>query len=197
MNNVKKLVFLLSFLMLCACSPRSAQVVRPSAVPDRIITKTAIPPAGKTEGNSLPEIPDDDPWAACAAIGNSGVTIETAADLDPEELLRRMQITFMIQTVDLPDALIARRCMNGKLYVCQIKDGNNCLIPVDFSAQPNQTMDRICEELKDGILTDEAVPLNTAYAWGCQDGKAVILTQIREADAAGFDRSVWFEIPAP
>ena len=201
MSKLKNLLLLLSFLLLCACTPRSAQVIRPSAVPDRIITKTAMPAAEKsqeiTNGNSLPEIPDSDPWAACASIGDSGVTVSTAADLSPEEFRRRVQITFMIQDPDLQDALTARRCMNGKVYVCHINDDNNCLMPVNFTAEPNQAMAEICKELKDGVLSDQAIPLNSAYAWGCQDGEAVILAQIREADASGFDPSVWFEIPAP
>ena len=200
MSSVKKLLFLLSFLLLCGCSSRSAQVIRPSAVPDRIITKTAMPAAEKsaeTIGISLPEIPDKDPWTTCADKGDSRVMVSTAADLSPEEFRRRVQITFMIQDPDLQDTLTARRCMSGKLYVCHIDDDNNCLVPVNYSAEPTQTMAEICKELKDGVLTDQAIPLNSAYAWGCQDGEPVILTQIREADAAGFDRSEWYEIPAP
>ena len=192
MSNTNKLLFLLAILFLCGCSPRAAQVVRPSAVPDRIITKTAVSPVS---GPSEPK--GEDPWAECGTAGNSGVTISTASELVPEELLRRVQITFMIQDPELPNALTARRCMNGKLYVCQIKDGTNCLEQIDLTAEANQSMQRICEEVKDGILTDSAVPRNTAYAWGCQNGEAVIISQIREADAAGFDRTAWFEIPAP
>lgn len=192
MSNMKKLLLLISVLLLCGCSPRASQVIRPSAVPDRVITKTAMPAAKK-----LPDIPEEDPWAVCAAAGNSGVTVSTAAELSPEEFLRRVQITFMIQEPELPNALTARRCMNGKLYACQIKDGTNCLEQIDLSAVPNQVMTRICEEVKDGILTDAAVPRNTAFAWGCQNGEPVIISQIREADAAGYDRTAWFEIPAP
>ena len=192
MSDMKKLLFLFVILFLCGCSSRSANLIRPSAVPDRIITKTAVSPV-----SAAPKATGDDPWSVCAAAGNSGVTVTTAAELSPEEFRRRVQITFMIQDPELTNALTARRCMNGKLYVCQIKDGTNCLEQIDLSAEPNQSMKRICEEVKDGILSDLAVPQNTAYAWGCQNGEAVIISQIREADAAGFDRSAWFEIPAP
>ena len=192
MNRMKWLLLPLMFLLLCGCSPRTAGDIRPSAVPDRTVTKTAIPPSAPSA-----ETPADDPWKVCADSGNSGISVSSAAELEPEELLRRVQITFMIQAPELRDEMIVTRCMNGKLYACRMGADARCFDLIDRNTEPTQAMRRICEELKDGVLTDQAVPADTAYAWGCKDGEAVIISLIREADAAGYDKSAWTEIPAP
>ena len=188
---MKKLFVLLLLLVMCGCTPRSAQVVRPSAVPERIISKTAIAPS------PAGTVREDDPWQECAAVGTGGITVAAGTELHPEELLRRIRISYMIQDAELSELLIARRCMNGKLYTCRIGTENRCFDQPDLTTEPNPAMKQVCEELKDGILADAVLIQNTAYAWGCKDGEAVILAQIRETDEAGYDRSAWVEIPAP
>ena len=156
---MKKILFLLLCLFLCGCTARSAQLIQPSAVPDRVITKTAIP--AETVSGTVSE---GDPWESCAASGNTSVSVISAANLNPEEFRRRVQITFMIQDPELSETSIALRCMNGKIYSCRIADGAVCLEQIDVSAEPNRVMKQICEELKDGILSieelmDQLVPL--------------------------------------
>ena len=97
---------------------------------------------------------EDDPWQECAAVGTGGITVAAGTELHPEELLRRIRISYMIQDAELSELLIARRCMNGKLYTCRIGTENRCFDQPDLTTEPNPAMKQVCEELKDGILAD-------------------------------------------
>lgn len=191
------LLLLLLLLLLCGCVRHDSHLnVRPSAVPGKILTKTAIPP--QTSARSVTD-PGNDPWEYCAAESDSDPVLLRVSELLPEEYRRRVQISFMIQNEDASSALIAQRCMGGKVYVCQTQEGRDCHSRLDFSAEPNETMLAICAypEVEGAILTSAVVNWNTAYVWTCHDGKPVISGQEAEADAAGYDRSIWTEIPKP
>ena len=171
--------------------------VRPSAVPQKWMTKTAVPPVMKvTEPLS---VLSDDPWERCAAVGNSESLPENVAAIENEEFRRRVQITFMIQADDTRNTFIAERCMDGKLTVCLIDGQNNCAERLNFSAEPNEAMSAFCEnpDREGDIVSPLVSGINSAYEWRCHEGAALITAQLAEADEAGYDRNIWFEIPEP
>ena len=190
------MLILLSFL-LCGCAERVSYTVQPSAVPQKFITKTAIPPLEETGDISLPVSPD--PWQYCADVTVSGISLQKVSDIEDEEFRRRVQITYSIQDADADSSFITDRCMNGKLYVCKIDPQTNCAEKLDFTMEPNDFMQGFCAEAeKEGaILSSIIVGYNSAFEWRCRDGNAVITGQIAEADADGYDKSIWVGIPAP
>ena len=187
--------FLLIFF-LCGCVRHGGdRFVRPSAVPEKRITKTAIPAGGIPER----DLSGDDPWERCRVLINSESDLSAIAGLEPEEFRRRVQITFMVRDADAETSFILSRCMAGKLYACPVSESTNCLEPLNFSTEPNDRMKEICTDpaLDGGILTTRMSGINSAFQWVCRNGEPVITAQIAEADAAGYDKSLWFEIPAP
>ena len=184
-------------LALCGCvHHRGGSPILPSAVPEKHITRTSIP--GNSAGGPA-DAAGDDPWRQCTQIFSSEKELLKVSDLHPEEFRRRVQITFMVQDADAETSFIISRCMNGKLYACLVSEKTNCVDKLDLSTEPNDVMKEICAdpELEGGILTSRLTGINSAYQWVCHDGKAVISAQIAEADSAGYDRSLWVEIPAP
>lgn len=197
MKKIIVLLISLSFL-LCGCGLKAAeQTVRPSAIPEKKVTKTAIPPAPKSAA-ALLSLPND-PWQRCSALGNTDITPEKITSIENEELQRRIRITFMVQKEEIEQAFIAERCMDGNLYVCQISPQTNCAERLNFSTEPNEAMKLFCSDpdLEGSIVSPVISQINSAYEWRCHDGSAVITAQIAESDEAGYDKSIWFEIPQP
>lgn len=191
--NGLKFIFIISAFLLCGCASQTG-TIQPSAIPEKRITKTAIPPYSAAE--SEPEH-SDDPWMNCSNILDGEISISSVENLSPEEFRRRVQITFMIQDQDSAMASVALRCMNEKVYACVINGKNQCLEKVSYSTEPNETMKIICADLQTGTLTAKAIGQNSAYDWGCRDGKPAITGLRLETDAAGYDKSIWIEIPKP
>lgn len=195
----KTLVFcILLIFLLCGCGLKTADyIIRPSSVPAKRVTKTAVAPAAKLP-EELPVL-SDDPWGQCAAARNSEVTPEKITNIENDEFRRRLQITFEIQEEAAARAYIAHRCMNGKLYACQISPNTNCAERLNFTPDPNEAMRQFCSDpdLEGSIISPVISKINSAYEWRCHEGIPVITAQLAESDAAGYDKSIWFEIPQP
>lgn len=172
-------------------------IIRPSAVPEKRLTRTAVVPAAKQADPLL--LLSEDPWERCAAAGNTESQPENVANIENDEFRRRVQITFLIQDQDAQYAFIAERCMEGKVYACRIDGKTNCAERLDFSVEPNEAMKAFCAdpEMEGAILSPVISGINSAYEWRCHEGKALITAQLAEADAAGYDKSIWSEIPKP
>lgn len=172
-------------------------IMRPSAVPEKKLTKTAVVPAEK-EADPLLFL-SDDPWERCSGVENSESRPENVANIKNDEFRRRVQITFLIQDAETQNVFIAERCMDGKVYVCRINGKDNCAERLNFSVEPNDAMRTFCSnpDMEGAVLSPVISGINSAYEWRCHEGKALITAQLAEADAAGFDKSIWFEIPQP
>lgn len=194
---MKKTIFLMILLLsLSGCvHHKTGKTVMPSAVPEKRVTKTAIAPTEPVRNISYI---GSDPWEECAGLAESEPIVQTVSELEPEEFRRRVQITFMIQNDDAGSASSVRRCMNGKVYACLLSDSPDCVNKLDLSTEPNDAMKLICADpsLEGGILAP-VVTGQSAYEWACQDGEPVLIGIRKVADAAGYDKSVWFEIPDP
>lgn len=191
------LILLCSVILLSGCSARVVSRIQPSAVPQKWVTKTAVPSV--TQPTIALPVEGSDPWQECAALIVSGTLPHKVSQIENEEFRRRVQITFMIQDQEAENAFIAERCMSGKLYVCRIDGLHNCAEKLDFTMEPNEAMRLYCaDEAKDGaILSPVITGINSAFEWRCHDGTAVITAQIAEPDADGYDQSIWHEIPEP
>lgn len=168
----------------------------PSAVPEKRVTKTAAVPTAMTRNITYT---GTDPWEECSGRAESDPVVQKISEMEPEEFRRRVQITFMIQNEDSEYTSAARRCMNGKVYACLIDENTGCIDKLDFSTEASDAMKLICADpaLEGGILAPIVTGSNNPYEWACQDGEPVLIGMRKEADAAGYDKSVWFEIPEP
>ena len=195
--KTKTFILLTLLLFLSGCiHHQSGKAVMPSAVPEKRVTKTAAAPTAIAR--SITYI-GTDPGEECSGLSESDPVVQKVSDLEPDEFRRRVQITFMIQNEDSEYRSAARRCMNGKVYACLIDDNNNCIDKLDFSTEANDAMKLICADpsLEGGILAPVVTGPNTPYEWACKDGEPILIGLRKEADSAGYDRSVWFEIPEP
>ena len=195
---MRKILFgLFCLMMLCGCTGKASFVAQPSAVPEKRITKTAVPPVTKPT-DVLPIIKPD-PWQYCASVIVSSSFPEKVSEIENEELRRRAQITFMIQDQETESSFIAERCMNGKLYICLINGVNNCAEKLDFTTEPNEAMQSYCadEAMEGAILGPLITGINSPYEWRCHEGSAQITAQIAEPDTDGYDKSIWCVIPEP
>ena len=187
--------FFLIFLSGCV-THRENVSIRPSAVPEKQLTKTAIAPSSAALEISYY---GEDPWEECEYITESSPSPLPVSDITSEEFRRRVQITFMIPNEETDSTFIAKRCMNGKVYACLMDGENNCSEPLDFSFEANETMQTLCEDPARAGQTLNVREMNrsSAYEWACLEGKPVLIGIRAEADAAGYDKALWKEIPAP
>ena len=193
------LAMIFTAAILCGCGTiSSGEIVRPSAVPEKRITKTPLPPAAADTTDILPSL-SSDPWLDCESVIVSGVSPIKVAEIENEDFRRRVQITFTIQNTEAEKSYIAQRCMNGKVYACHIDGTQNCAEKLDFTTEPNDAMKRFCAntEMEGSILSPIITGINSAFEWRCHDGQALITSQIAKPDTDGYDQSIWFEIPKP
>lgn len=198
MTKYKTLFLLLVLFCFCGCIRHEAGTqIKPSAVPEKTLTKTAIP--GDISQAVLNAENENAPWKYCQAVGTNGPVIHKVSELPSEELTRRVQITFMIQDNEKDSSYVAQRCMNGEIYVCRVSEGTNCIEKLDYSLEANEAMLAFCADPdRDGTtVASQFSGRNSAYEWRCLDGVPVIVSKIAEADPEGYDQSLWFTIPEP
>lgn len=193
----KTIIPLIFLLFLCGCAGKASYIVLPSAVPQKSVTKTAIPPLSGTN-DSLPVI-ENDPWAQCAERIVSSPVPQRVGDIGNADYRRRVQITYMIQDQDADSTYIAERCMSGNLYTCLLDGTVNCGQKLDFSTEPAEAMKDFCSdpEMDGAILSPAVIGINSAFEWRCHEGMAVVTGQTAYPDADGYDASIWTQIPSP
>lgn len=190
MKNIKRLSLLFIVLLLSGCvSHVSEEYFRPSAVPEKVIIRE---PSG-SDGMNIAN-----PWEACRIPGNKSSKVSMLNEIGNKELQLRAAIRLEIQPTEAESTIIAQRCMNGGLYVCNATMYVQCMDPVDFNSEANEDMVMICSdpELEGVTLPPAVVGRNSAYEWQCKDGEPVITSQVLFGDTDGYNENIWLEIPA-
>ena len=87
------------------------------------------------------------------------------------------------------------RCMDGKVYACNVGANLPCQGRANVSKEPNDGMLNYCGENPDA----EFIPMfatghTTVYEWKCDNGTPEIVKQIAETDKAGYIKDIWHEI---
>jgi membrane dipeptidase len=141
-----------------------------------------------------------EPFAFCAAIGNSPVL--PAAGGEPARLLPQALLASMrtqgLSNSEMPDYVQAAahwRCMNSEVYVCPVGANLPCEEPANLSQTPRKAMQEFCTENPDAdgmpaYVTGRA----TVYNWNCIDGQAVVGEQRFTADAQGYLAEFWHRL---
>lgn len=161
--------------------------------------------ASCTQGATLPTAGADtkggfsDPFAYCAAVG----TIDS-----PDARYTGPKVPLVIarglrQAFDAPkdaplDPFVRNtswRCMNGKVYACNVGANLPCQEKADTSRTPNQGMVRYCKEHPESeVIPAVAAGRATVYLWRCREGGPEIVRRIARADARGFLAHIWYRI---
>ena len=142
------------------------------------------------------------PFAYCAAVQ----TIDTpdgryTGPTVPKAVADGLREAFGAPADAPPDAFVSGtswRCMNGKVYACNVGANLPCAAKADTNQKPTKAMEDFCAEQRDA----EAVPAvvtgrETVYSWRCRDGTPVIERQITHPDGRGFLSNVWYAIRPP
>lgn len=188
--GVKGGVALVLMAAMVGCTP--IQPVTPAAG-----DATTEPAAEATEI----AIATDDPWAYCAAVG----TIDepdarfTGEDV-PVVIAEGIRAAFNAEDVALEvfERGTVWRCMDSKVYACNVGANIPCLSKGDLSPEPSQPVIDYCQENADSdfipaVVTGRA----TVYNWGCEDSEPVIVEQYTEVDSQGFLEFAWHELAPP
>jgi hypothetical protein len=143
----------------------------------------------------------DDPFAYCAAVG----TVDTPDEHYTGEELPIVIAEGIRSAHDAEDVALevyqrgtVWRCLDGKVYACNVGANLPCQAKADESREPTQAMSDFCKE-NAGVDFIPAVVTGreTVYNWGCDDTEPVIIEQYTEVDSQGFLEFVWYELTPP
>ncbi len=139
-----------------------------------------------------------DPFAYCAAVGNVDAPDAryTGAPM-PDVIVKGLQKAF--NAPDAPLALFARssfwRCMDGKVYACNVGANIPCQSKADSRTTPNQGMTDWCNSNPNtDVIPAAAAGRETIYEWRCTNGAPQIVKQVFTPDARGFISAFWYLI---
>jgi hypothetical protein len=140
-----------------------------------------------------------DPFAYCAAV----ITVDepdaryAGKPLPPE--LRRALAAAGVAGADQPleaGINLFWRCMDGKLYACNVGTNIPCMARADTSREPSEGMREYCRAHAGQDMPAYATGRETVYAWRCDEsGTPAPVRQIHTPDARGFLSEFWAEVP--
>lgn len=152
-----------------------------------------------SNSSSADETTYKDPFAYCAAVG----TIDTpdsryAGPKMPEAIMSGLKKAFGAPESAPPDVFERGtywRCMDGKVYACNVGANLPCTEKADTSRMPNQGMKEWCKSNPDSdFIPAYASGRSTVYEWRCTAGEPEIVKEINKPDAAGYISNIWYEI---
>jgi hypothetical protein len=143
----------------------------------------------------------NDPFAYCAATGtiNQPDDRYTGEEV-PDTIAEGIRSAFDAEDVDLE---VYRRgtvwrCVDGKVYACNVGANIPCLAKADLSREPSQPIIDYCKEIPTSDFIPAAVTgRSTIYSWGCKDSEPIIVEQYTEVDQQGVLEFAWHELTPP
>ena len=141
----------------------------------------------------------EDPFAYCKAVGTvDSPDSRYVGPKMPETIVLRLKKAFGAPE-GTPSDVFERgtywRCMDGKVYACNVGANLPCTEKADTSRVPNQGMNEWCKSNPDSdFIPAYASGRSTVYEWKCTAGEAQIVKEINKPDAAGYISEIWYEI---
>lgn len=144
----------------------------------------------------------DNPFAYCEAVG----TIDKpGADYTgpevPESIAKGLKKAFGSPESAPLDVFMRGtywRCMDGKVYACNVGANLPCYDKADMSKEPNQGMKEFCNENPGSdFIPMSATGHSTVYDWKCDGTTPVAGKQLMEVDKQGYQKDIWYEINPP
>lgn len=175
-------IILLFSIVLISCKDKSDQNVTVSMKKDSETEQTYT-----------------DPFVYCEAVGNvDSPDSRYVGRQVPEVIARGLQKAFEAPA-DAPLETFIRgtywRCMDGKVYACNVGANLPCDQKADTSREPNQGMTDYCESNPDSeFIPAYASGRATVYEWRCKGKEPEIVKEISKPDAGGYISNIWYEI---
>lgn len=87
------------------------------------------------------------------------------------------------------------RCMNGKVYACNVGANLPCEAKANTNRTPTQSENDFSQQNPDAHVIPMVVTgRETVYEWRCNNGMPEIVRQFTKPDARGFLSNIWCEI---
>ncbi len=143
-----------------------------------------------------------DPFSYCAAVG----TIDSpdgryVGPPVPQAIAQGLRAAFGLPATAPLDPFYRGtfwRCMNGKVYACNVGANLPCEEKANTSRAPSPAMVQYCQENPNSDFIPAYVTGRaTVYTWRCAAGVAQIARQVTEPDGRGFLKLFWHEIAKP
>jgi hypothetical protein len=140
-----------------------------------------------------------DPFAYCNAVGTvDSPDSRYVGQKMPEVIVVGLKKAFGAPEGAPPDVFehgTYWRCMNGKVYACNVGANLPCTEKADTSRLPNEGMKEWCKSNPDSdFIPAYASGRSTTYEWKCTAGEPEIVKEINKPDAAGYISNIWYEI---
>jgi hypothetical protein len=178
---------------LACCAPPTAG---PAATTPGVVSMTATPNCG---GTPPAEARFTDPFAYCACVGTvDAPDARYTGPQVPEGVIGALRKALNVSS-SMPAELFARgtswRCMDGKVYGCNVGANIPCTELANTSREPTQEMRDFCGANKNAEVIPAAVTgHNGIYDWRCNKGKPEIVKQVFQVDPRGYIRDFWYEL---
>lgn len=146
-----------------------------------------------------PAVTYTDPFAYCAVVG----TVDAPGHRYVGPKVPRAIAEGLRRAFGLPDTAPLEpflrntywRCMDGKVYACNVGANLPCLERADTSARPSEAMVTWCRENPSAVAIPAVVTgRRTVFVWRCQTGTPAIVRRVTAPDARGFLSNIWHEI---
>lgn len=140
-----------------------------------------------------------DPFTYCSAVSNiDSPDSRYVGPKIPEVIARGLQKAFEAPGGAPLDVFIRGtfwRCMDGKVYACNVGANLPCDRKADTSHKPNEGMVEWCESNLDSeFIPAYASGRATIYEWRCKGKEPTIVKEITKPDAAGYISNIWYVI---
>jgi hypothetical protein len=140
-----------------------------------------------------------DPFAYCKAVGTvDSPDSRYVGPKMPEAIVLGVRKAFGAPAdagLDVFERGTYWRCMDGKVYACNVGANLPCTEKADTSREPNEGMKEWCESNPDSeFIPAYASGRSTVYEWRCTGGEPTIVKEINKPDATGYISNIWYEI---
>jgi hypothetical protein len=141
-----------------------------------------------------------DPFAYCAAAGDADEPdARYVGEPLPERLRHALAAAGLVgadQPIE-PGESLFWRCMDGKLYACNVGANIPCMARADTSREPAASLREYCAGHPGQDVPAYVTGRETVYSWRCDEsGVPAIERQLFTPDARGFLSEHWAEVPA-
>jgi hypothetical protein len=154
---------------------------------------SATAPAGaRTFGN---------PFVYCASVGtidqpDARYAGQAVPDSVVQGLMKALNATG--EPTDTFRAGTVWRCMNYRVYACNVGANLPCSDKANASKTPTQAMTDFCQQNQNADNIPMAVTgHNVVFDWSCKNGTAVAGRQLVQVDPRGFVQDIWYPINPP
>jgi hypothetical protein len=140
-----------------------------------------------------------DPFAYCAAVRTIDAPDAryTGAKM-PESIARGLQKAFHAPASAPLGPFLENsvwRCMDGKVYACNVGANIPCQEKADTSRKPTAVLKEFCEGNRDAAVIPAYVTGRaTVYEWRCKGTAPTAVRQLTRPDARGYLASAWYQI---